>query len=111
MNLSCKWDEKQTWEPEYVKDGNLSCWLLDHATNPAAKISFKLTYNVPHILKLLNCLVILHPTFITLIKSMAVFCETDSIPYNMWEIQRIFCRILSVPQNVVMDLNDVMLGR
>lgn len=21
-------DEKQTWEPEYVKDGNLNCWTL-----------------------------------------------------------------------------------
>ena len=44
-----------------------------------------------------------------------MFCETDSIPHNIPHIQtkceeypRILSGIVSVPHNIIMDLNNVM---
>ena len=53
-----------------------------------------------------------------LFESITIFCGTADIPQNIPIIQlnmgnirkTILCEILSVPHNVVMDLNDVMWG-
>ena len=43
-----------------------------------------------------------------------MFCEIDTNPQNIHDIQPecggIFCRILSISRNIVMDLNNVMMG-
>ena len=58
--------------------------------------------------------------FITFFKFITVLCGTNDIPYNipkcfplkiwMWEYSKALRRILSIPQHVVMDMNNVMLG-
>ena len=54
-------------------------------------------------------MVVLH--VITLLRSMIVFCGTDNFyrifhhAYWMWGM---FCRVLSIPHNIVMDLNNAM---
>ena len=47
---------------------------------------------------------------ITLFGSMTMLCGTDSIPRDSecGEYPRILCEILSVPHNIVMDMNYVM---
>jgi hypothetical protein len=50
---------------------------------------------------------------ITLFRSITVLCGTDGIlgKYSLYSIciWGIFCRILLVPHNIVMDQNDVMI--
>jgi hypothetical protein len=78
--------------------------------------------------------VLLHPGLKTLFRAITMFCRTDSILWNILHIQieceecfvgltvfsceifltfdlnvKIFYRILSVPQNIIMVVNNVML--
>jgi len=49
-----------------------------------------------------------------LLRSIIVLCRIDNILKNIPHIQskcEIFCKILLVPQNIVMDLSNVMLGK
>jgi hypothetical protein len=57
----------------------------------------------------------LHYICITLIISITMLCGIDNNPQNMWEVwiecgehQILFCEIMSLLWNIVMDLNNVM---
>jgi hypothetical protein len=38
-----------------------------------------------------------------------IFLNTPHIQYECWEYPEILCGILSIPQNIIMDLNNIMI--
>jgi hypothetical protein len=45
---------------------------------------------------------------VTLFKSITMFCVSDNIPQNMWEIHIECGKYHSIPHTNVMELNNVM---
>jgi hypothetical protein len=57
----------------------------------------------------------MHNAIMALFRSITVFCGTHNIvhniPYSQIECGGIFLRMLAVPQNTVMDLNNAIMPR
>ena len=96
---------------------NSTCIPCKSGTNGPQKIikiinnkKLKSLYKGDAILK-----IILDLGFITLLRSITMFCETNNILQNILFVQtrceKYFCEVLSVPHNIVMDLNNVVMRK